>query len=196
MWKYNHTDELYHSLTNKNELYHSDTYLGADFSDGIRHFKYIDKIKLPSGKYKYVYDVKSNYNDAKGRYYKTSGDIKSVYGTYEKADGSTYEVKKSNKLFSSKTGYRFRLNKGPSTSHTVEERGLIRQGYDKVKNRIDKALAKIKAKRYLKKNPNMAKNVEKKVAKTISSLNGKTIKKQLKKKSKQAVKKFTGWNRN
>ena len=57
MWKYTHTDEMYHSLTNRNnssELYHSDRYLGNDFSDGIRHFKYIRKVRQ-NGKWVYYY---------------------------------------------------------------------------------------------------------------------------------------------
>lgn len=55
MWKYTHTDEMYHSLTGQNEeLFHSDIYLGQDFSDGIRHFRYIDK-KMVNGKWRYYY---------------------------------------------------------------------------------------------------------------------------------------------
>lgn len=54
-----------------NELYHSDVYLGKDYSDGIRHFKYIKREKLPNGKWKYYYkdneyyDAKNSYNTAK-----------------------------------------------------------------------------------------------------------------------------------
>ena len=54
MWKYTHTDEMYHSLIggNTNELYHSEVYLGQDYSDGIRHFKYWKREKGPDGKWK------------------------------------------------------------------------------------------------------------------------------------------------
>ena len=62
MWKYQNTDELYHSNMYKNigkksehELYHSDVYLGKDYSDGIRHYKYIRKYQK-NGKTYYVYD--------------------------------------------------------------------------------------------------------------------------------------------
>lgn len=69
MWKYTHTDEMYHSLTNKEELFHSDTYLGQDFSDGIKHFKYIKREKV-NGKWRYYYkdaaldkiESRKNYN--------------------------------------------------------------------------------------------------------------------------------------
>ena len=57
MWKYTHTDEMYHSLTGGNsstELFHSDVYLGQDFSDGIRHWKYI-KREMVNGRWKYYY---------------------------------------------------------------------------------------------------------------------------------------------
>lgn len=39
-----------------NKLYHSDIYLGQDFSDGIRHYKYLKKVKSASGKWRYIYD--------------------------------------------------------------------------------------------------------------------------------------------
>lgn len=37
------------------EIVHSDIYLGKDFSDGIRHWKYIKREKLSNGKYRYYY---------------------------------------------------------------------------------------------------------------------------------------------
>lgn len=61
MWKYQNTDELYHSNMYKNinkksnyELYHSDVYLGKDFSDGIKHYKYIKRENV-NGKWRYYY---------------------------------------------------------------------------------------------------------------------------------------------
>ena len=42
-------------LEKKGSLYHSDTYLGADYSDGIKHWKYIRKYKGKNGKWRYVY---------------------------------------------------------------------------------------------------------------------------------------------
>lgn len=57
MWKYVHTDDMYRGLVSDNNgLYHSDTYLGQDYSDGIRHYKYLKKIKTSSGKWRYIYD--------------------------------------------------------------------------------------------------------------------------------------------
>ena len=39
---------------NKNELYHSDIYLGEDYTDGIKHWKYISKEKI-NGRWRYYY---------------------------------------------------------------------------------------------------------------------------------------------
>jgi hypothetical protein len=40
---------------NNTHIYHSDTYLGEDFSDGIKHYKYIRKYQKNGHTY-YVYD--------------------------------------------------------------------------------------------------------------------------------------------
>lgn len=46
---------------NENELYHSGIYLGKDYSDGIKHWKYLKKIEIEPGKYRYIYyDPKVN----------------------------------------------------------------------------------------------------------------------------------------
>lgn len=61
MWQYQNTDELYHASMYKNmnkklnhELYHSDIYLGKDYSDGIKHWKYIKREKV-NGRWRYYY---------------------------------------------------------------------------------------------------------------------------------------------
>lgn len=48
---------------NENELYHSEIYLGKDFSDGIRHWKYVKRVKK-NGKWVYYYDD-AEYTNAK-----------------------------------------------------------------------------------------------------------------------------------
>ena len=40
------------------ELFHSETYLGADYSDGLKHFKYIKRYRNARGKWVYVYASK------------------------------------------------------------------------------------------------------------------------------------------
>ena len=42
------------------ELYHSDKYLGADYSDGITHWKYVKREPIGNGKYRYYYTDKNN----------------------------------------------------------------------------------------------------------------------------------------
>lgn len=44
-------------------LFHSSTYYGQEFDDGIRHWKYIKREKLPDGKYRYWYDEYSYAKD-------------------------------------------------------------------------------------------------------------------------------------
>ena len=136
-------------------LYHSDTYLGQDFSNNIKHYKYIKRIPIGNGKYRYVYEIKDKYNDANGQYEKIGGKQKTKYGTYTRTnkDGGkdTYIVKKSNKLFSEKTGSSISLNSGPKSRTTVHNVGLLRQGYDHVESKVKKAIAKLKKKTTKKK---------------------------------------------
>ena len=42
------------SQYNKDELYHSEIYLGKDYSDGVKHFKYI-KREMKNGRWVYYY---------------------------------------------------------------------------------------------------------------------------------------------
>ena len=44
-------------------LFHSSTYYGQEFDDGLRHWKYIKREKLPDGKYRYWYDEDSYAKD-------------------------------------------------------------------------------------------------------------------------------------
>ena len=65
-------------LEKKDSLYHSDTYLGADFSDGIKHWKYIRKYKGKNGKWRYVYFNKAKkFIDTRvtGNAYKEEAEI-------------------------------------------------------------------------------------------------------------------------
>ena len=58
------------------ELYHSGIYLGKDYSDGIKHWKYLQKIEAKPGQYRYIY-----YNP------KRKSD-KKVYDAYMKSDNN------------------------------------------------------------------------------------------------------------
>lgn len=47
------------------KLFHSDTFLGEEFSDELYHWKYIKREKRPNGKWRYYYDKKQLKQDAK-----------------------------------------------------------------------------------------------------------------------------------
>jgi chaperonin cofactor prefoldin len=132
MWKYTHTDEMYHSLTgnNSSELFHSDTYLGQDFSDGIRHFKYIKREKLPNGKWRYYYSH-AEYNTAKSAHIVAQKNYTKAYENSRKAQTKFNE--KSHNLGSANLNYQF--SKIPA---------------ELSKNPIKKFVAKRQNKKYLK----------------------------------------------
>lgn len=78
MWEYNHTDEMYTGKYDRSEkLYHSDVYLGQDYTDGIYHFKYIKREKV-NGKWVYYYKddltatAQKNYNQAQSNFSKAT----------------------------------------------------------------------------------------------------------------------------
>lgn len=62
MWEYNETEITDYNvfstpkiIKENDTLCHSDIYLGADFSDGLRHWKYIKKVRGSNGKFRYYY---------------------------------------------------------------------------------------------------------------------------------------------
>ena len=48
------------------DLYHSETYLGKEYDEGLRHWKYIKKYKNSKGKWTYVYADKHTHDQIKG----------------------------------------------------------------------------------------------------------------------------------
>lgn len=89
---------------NKHELYHSEIYLGKDFSDGFKHYKYLKKVKSASGKWRYIYD---------------ESDIKNT----EK------KIEKSVKLLSDKDGHiNYTDKNGNHVSKNLTEGYTIRTG--------------------------------------------------------------------
>lgn len=99
MWQYQNTDELYHSNMYKNinrksesKLYHSDVYLGKDFSDGIKHYKYLRKY-VKNGRTYYIYDnSQEKLNDIKSNIARSIGNQIGKKGYY---DDDMYKVKKT-----------------------------------------------------------------------------------------------------
>ena len=94
-------------LEKKNSLYHSDTYLGADYSDGIKHWKYIRKYKGKNGKWRYVYFNKAKkFIDTRitGNAYKQEADkAKAQAQAYQNTvDYQTQRLADYNKGYSDK----------------------------------------------------------------------------------------------
>lgn len=93
----------------KKELYHSDTYLGQEFSDGLKHYKYLKKVRTSSGKWRYIYDetelkkAESEINNLKkvrDKLKNKDGYLKYVDkngNTVYKKDGSTLTMRGNNK---------------------------------------------------------------------------------------------------
>ena len=71
---------------NKHELYHSEIYLGKDFSDGFIHYKYLKKVKSANGKWRYIYDESEEKNMQK--------DINNEYNKIADKDGKVRYVGK------------------------------------------------------------------------------------------------------
>lgn len=73
----------------ENKLFHSSVYCGKDMSNGILHYKYIDKYKSKTGKWVYVYSKKvgKGVNNA---YHKTSKKYKKI------TEENMYDTNRSN----------------------------------------------------------------------------------------------------
>lgn len=104
-----------------NELYHSDVYLGEDYSDGIKHYKYIRREKKPNGGYKYYYKKTVESDKLFSRTLETTGsngasNNEYIYTTnYEgKLDRGLKKVKNTlNKISNNKlNGLKNFINKG------------------------------------------------------------------------------------
>lgn len=96
---------------NETELYHSGIYLGKDYSNGIKHYKYIRK-ETKNGKTRYYYDTKEldnarkryefdkkhdvEWRDTTGGIHKTSngGANESIYGNYNDTPANIVEAAK------------------------------------------------------------------------------------------------------
>ena len=72
-------------------LMHSDFYLGADYDDGLKHWKYIRKYSNSKGKWTYVYADKETHKDIQKKYNALKSDVNKYRfnaGQYEMtADG-------------------------------------------------------------------------------------------------------------
>lgn len=129
---------------NSTTLYHSDTYLGEDYSDGIKHWKYIKKEKLANGKTRYYYteqemneaarDVADKFTNAmresnkyseRGTLYpssKTNG--KTIHYQVERTD---YSEEKANKAWKDhgKASRKYQLQKLVDVPKRILSKGAV-----------------------------------------------------------------------
>lgn len=73
----------------KDELYHSDTYLGSEYDEGLKHWKYIRKYRNSKGKWTYVYANKETHKDIQKKYNALKKDVNKYRfnaGQYEMTD--------------------------------------------------------------------------------------------------------------
>lgn len=67
------------------DLFHSDTFLGEEFSDELYHWKYIKRIKRPNGTWRYIYDKKSNeLTQLRKEADRTQGALDAHYNMYNR----------------------------------------------------------------------------------------------------------------
>jgi len=173
MWQYQNTDELYHANMYKNmnkklesELYHSDIYLGKDYSDGIKHWKYIKREKI-NGRWRYYYkddkldstkkEMDKAYDDYNSYFDKNKHKDLSGMAKMAKQDKafSTYANKKSsydslkNKSDKRKAKYdKYLINPMNKASDAVyNAKQKVNKGKEKIKQRIGLAINKIKSRK-------------------------------------------------
>lgn len=63
--------------TNDITILHSDIYMGTDFSEGFKHWKYIKRYKGKNGKWQYVYADKKTHKQIEGLQKQSDGAWKS-----------------------------------------------------------------------------------------------------------------------
>lgn len=90
----NYCEEVLKHNTNKglkiekDELYHSDTYLGSEYDEGLKHWKYIRKYKNSKGKTVYVYANENKHTNINETYRK--GLIKDDNARYYRNEQREY----------------------------------------------------------------------------------------------------------
>lgn len=116
---------------NKHELYHSEIYLGKDFSDGFKHYKYLKKVKSANGKWRYIYDESEEKNMQKA--------INKEYKQISDKDGNVRYRDANNKIVTKNMKSDFKL----TNALTLPEVLGKRTSSDKVKeirlNRVREA---------------------------------------------------------
>lgn len=155
MWEYNHTETMF---DNTNELYHTDIYLGQDYSDGIRHFKYIKRVKK-NGRWVYY------YKDDKFK--KAIKNYEKKYNTYKR------NADKESNLKSDRKSYAGYLDDSKKHSSKIARKSMESKWYEFGKKNAlkkDYELSKSNEKKFKKKLKQADKGYKKYKTKTKQSL--------------------------
>lgn len=143
MWKYNNTDEMYTGKYDRSEkLYHSDVYLGQDYTDGIYHFKYIKREKV-NGKWVYYYKddlldkARTNKQAAIDRYVTNANTMDNASKTIKRTSDNI------NKRANYKGGKVSTFLKKQYTKADTARKKLAEKSYTKSKAESDQALKDI-----------------------------------------------------
>ena len=132
-------------MSNENGLYHSDTYLGEDFTDGIKHWKYIRK-ERKNGRWVYYYD-ESEMNKEKEFVQKLKYDaMKKTANDFNKYKG-TKQSEKTKRAVNTYNTWAKKYNRQYITD--IPKR-VISKGAVKVANILSKLSSTLKKKLYNK----------------------------------------------
>lgn len=139
----------------KDELYHSDTYLGLEYDEGLKHWKYIKKYKNSRGKTVYVYANSSTHGSIR--------DIKNI------AKSSYADAINASKIAES---YRDSGNKKQSDRYDNLNATYTKLGWQ-YDDKYDALLNKNKASKAIKRD---AKKAIKSVSTAISEIHADAVK--------------------
>lgn len=115
--------------SDKEELFHSDTFLGDEFSDEMYHWKYIKKKKV-NGKWRYYYD-----NSELDKFARGDSVVNSKDNTID-----TKIYRQSDRLFDKKSTGNGSINmtgaKTVNLNTTIHEQGKLSRSYAKAEKKI------------------------------------------------------------
>ena len=118
MWQYNYNNPYQYT---KDTLYHSDAYLGEEFTDELYHWKYIDKIKTTKG-WRYIYKLKDAYKNGKSK----KEILTTQLNKKNEKCSESYDLKAVNPKYDGGFTYAYSNNCGPCAIAF----DLRRRGYD------------------------------------------------------------------
>ena len=122
------------------ELYHSDVYLGADYSDGLKHWKYIKRYRGRNGKWCYVYANKETHKSINDDLIKEQRFLDLAKEMHEKSDRTYNAYDRAKKYdIGTKKGRDDALRtstdyKTNAFNYEYESEQYGRSAYEKIKN--------------------------------------------------------------